>query len=110
MPHHVVDRARRLPGPGLDRRGVARHAVAPCGSSYGEGQAAHHAPGLPGAGRRAEQPDAKGRAADREGSVIGPQRWITVPRIRIQTGRVTTPRSAKYSCAKGDSNPHGVTH
>lgn len=39
MPHHVVDRARRLPGLGLDRRGVARPAVAPCGSSYGEGQA-----------------------------------------------------------------------
>jgi len=96
---HPVDDLDR----GRERRARRRGA--------GPEGAAHHAPGLlPCTGRRAEQPGTEGRAADHGGVVTPRQRWITVPKIRIQTGRVTTPRSAKYSCAKGDSNPHGVTH
>lgn len=37
--------------------------------------------------------------------MIRPQRWIMISGIRIQEGFVTRPGSAKYLCAKGDSNP-----
>jgi hypothetical protein len=37
--------------------------------------------------------------------VTCPQRWIMVSRIRIQPGHSAPTRSAKCSCAKGDSNP-----
>jgi hypothetical protein len=37
--------------------------------------------------------------------VTGPQHWIMISKIRIQEGVVAPLGSAKYSCAKGNSNP-----
>ena len=36
--------------------------------------------------------------------------WIGIRQIPIQRGILPYQTMAKYSCAKGDSNPHGVTH